>query len=232
MATASDLIQDAYREIGVIGQGKTMSAYLGQAGLRKLNQMLGDWSTQPNMVVERVGEDLSIAASASSYTIGSGGDFNTTRPEEILDAYIRVGGTDYPLEVFSMQEYNDIPTKSQGAIPENIWYEPAYPMGTIYFDWKPSVGNTLHINSLKPLTSLSTLATSVSLPAGYELAIVNNLAILLAPANGKTPSQLTFKAAQDGIDHIKAVRARQRVPVSSMPAGLVSKRRYNILSDS
>ena len=232
MTTANELIQDAYREIGVIGQGKTMSAYLGQAGLRMLNRMLGIWSTQPNLVVERVGEDLSITVSASSYTIGSGGDFNTTRPEEILDAYIRVGNTDYPLDIFTMQEYNDIPTKGQGAIPENIWYEPAYPLGTIYFDWKPSVDNTLHINSLKPLTSIATLATSFSLPEGYDDAIMYSLAVRLAPSNGKNPSQITYQNAVDGIDHIKSVRSRQRTPISGMPAGIVSKRRYNVLSDS
>jgi len=231
MATAQDLIKGAYRSIGVIGQGKTMSSFLAKNGLEALNQMLGMWSTQDFLIPARVSESLSIATAGHEFTIGTGGDFDTDRPEEIVDGYVSSGGTDYSLEVFTMGEYNDIRTKNVGIIPSRLWYEPSYPLGKIYLDGNIGIAYTLHIDSYKPLTSFPTLTTAVSLPAGYEEAIKFNLALRLAPENGKTPNQMIYSFAESGVNHLKTRRASQRTPVSKMPAGLSNRRGWNILSD-
>jgi hypothetical protein len=231
MTTAQDLIKQAYQDIGVLGRGKAMSAFLAQSGLDSLNQMLGMWSNEPFMIPSRTSEDLTFTSSANSYTIGSGGDFDVTRPDEILDGYLRAGGTDYPIRIFTQGEYNDISYKATGNIPSAIYYEPSYPLGVIYLDCQPAVGHILHINSYKPLTSFAALTTAVSLPEGYEAAIRFNLALMLAPANGKTPSPIVVGFAQSSKDNIKTRRASQRVPVSEMPSQLSGGRRYNAVSD-
>lgn len=44
MATNSEVISDALREINVIAEGQTVSAEQGLHGLRKLNEMLEEWT--------------------------------------------------------------------------------------------------------------------------------------------------------------------------------------------
>lgn len=231
MTTARQLIEQAYRDIGVIGRGKTMSSYLSQEGLSTLNQMLGMWSTEHFLVPSRSTDVHVFIASKSMYQIGPGGDIDTIRPEEVLDGFIRVSEIDYPLNIFTMGEYNDITYKGQGYIPSNIWYEPSYPLGAIYFDVSPAVDHELNINSYKPITEFEKLETDVSFPAGYEGTIRYNLALMLAPANGKTPNQMIHKFAATGIDNLKRVRAAQRAPISKLPNEILGHNNYNFISD-
>ena len=203
MSTANDIIEAAYGHIGVIGQGKTMNAYLAQKGLKALNNMLSMWSTEPFLVISRTSDDYTVVTAATQFTIGSGGTINTVRPEQIVDGYIRIGGSDYPLDIFTMGEYNDIGYKSAGAYPSCLWYEPSYPLGVISFDSKVAAGHIIHIDSYKPFTAFAGLTTTVAFPAGYEEAMEFNLALRLAPANGKTPNQFVVGFAQQEKDKQK-----------------------------
>jgi len=231
MATAQDLIKGAYRSIGVIGRGKTLSSFLGQQGLEALNQMLGMWSTQSFLIPSRTSEDIAIPSFAISFTIGTGGELNTTRPIEIVDGYISAGGTDYPLTIFTLGEFNDITYKNSGNLPGRMWYEPSYPLGKVFFDCKIDDAYTLHIESYKPLSSLATLSTSFSLPEGYEEAIKFNLALRLAPENGKNPSAIVVGLATEGVKMLKSVRGRQRIPMSKLDNMLSGNNRYNVIND-
>ncbi|MCF6327588.1 MAG: hypothetical protein L3J21_09900 [Devosiaceae bacterium] len=231
MTTAQRLIENAYSDIGVIGRGKTLSAYLAQEGLDTLNQMMGMWSTEHFLIPARSTDEYTFLVSKNAYSIGPGGDVDVIRPEEIVDGFIRVNEIDYPLSISTMGEYNDIRFKAQGYIPTEMWYEPAYPMGSIYFDTPPAIGHILHINSYKPLIEFPVLNTDISLPAGFELVMRANLALLLAPANGKTPNQIVYKTASEGLIKLKRVRAAQRAPVSKMPNQIRGSGRYNLIGD-
>lgn len=177
MATAQNITDAAYNKIGFY----TISTTRSDKALVSLNNMLSIWSIDGLIVPFRTTENFPLVVGQSSYTIGTGANFATTRPLEILEAYIRdSSNVDHILEQIDQKRYSALINKTVDGRPERFYYDPQYSLGKIYFDSEPSTVETLYIVSEKPLTELATLATTVSLPDFYKEALVFNLAIRLA----------------------------------------------------
>jgi hypothetical protein len=180
MTTARDIIKDMLRKIHVLGKGSSLDDDEAQDALGTLNQMLSSWSVQGGYVFTETKETFNLG-SAASYTIGSGADFNTSRPLKITSMYTTSGSIDYPVLQISNTDYSYISSKNTaGSDPYYFYYDANYPTGTIYFYPKPT-GGTVTINSLKQLTAFSTLDTAYNLPPEYEAALVYNGAVWIAP---------------------------------------------------
>jgi len=149
--------------------------------LIKLNQMLSHWSVRLGPIHYETSETLTWAAAQSSRSIGSGGNLDTVRPLQLLSAYLRDSSSnDFEIRIVTMEEYNHISIKTTaGDIPQIIAYNPtiASGFGTLYVWPVPDASWTLLLNSLKPFTAVSSLASTVLLPPGYEAAIQPNLAV-------------------------------------------------------
>jgi len=188
MATASDLISRALKKIGVMSLGASLDSLDSTDALAELNSLLSMWSAAPINLHYRKEESFSLVVGDGQYSIGSAGDFNTARPAEIEQAFIRDSANhDFPLKIRPISEYWDLGEKTASTRPTRLYYDPTYPTGTIYFNTLPAEAETLHLVSQKPLTSLI-LTDTVSLPGEYENAVVNRLAINLAPYYGKSIS--------------------------------------------
>lgn len=217
MATAVDLIKATAHKIRILALGEPLSNDKAIGFLDELNRMLGSWANENLLIHEQKEETLTLVVDQTSYTIGESAsyDFNTVRPQEILDGtFVKTSGgtTDYPLTVKTLQEYRNIANKSSSTRPWWIAYNPTYPYGTIYLFWTPDVAYELHLLSLKELSSFATLTTDVSLPPGYEDAIVYNLAVRMGPDFGKTLRQDILLLAEQGLKVIKRRNARRLAP--------------------
>ena len=209
MATINDLIKASYRKLNVIGVSEELSSDQLSEGLDIVNRMVDVWNTEKLVPYYVVREDFTLVSGTQSYTIGSGGVFNTTRPIEILNATITESGSTYPMKIISYGEWMDIFTKADSSnIPSWLYYETNHPLGTIYLYGKPSAANTLTIASYKQIGDFS-LGDSISLPSGFEKAIVDNLAVELLPLY---PSESLFplldRQAKSSIDQIRRVNVQ------------------------
>ncbi len=205
MATYQTLVDRALRLIKVIGAGQSPTSSESADALIALNSMLDSWKNDKLMAyaVSDVPKVMTVAD--ASYTIGSGGDINTTRPVAIEDAYMTIDGKDYPVNVCSDKDWFAIVDKTvTGDLVESVWYNPTMPLGTINVYPVPSVANTLHLVLRSPLTTVA-LADTVSLPPGWEKAIAFNLAIDLAPEFEATVSREVAKGASDSMAAIKRI---------------------------
>lgn len=173
MTTALDIIQRALRTINVLGDGETASASQAQDALDALNDVIASWSNENLMIYVTTKEQFSLISGQAEYSIGIGGNFNTVRPETIMFAFTRLNGVDFPLDLWTYQQYDSISLKSlTGSIPSVLYYEPSYPLGKIRIWCAPDSGaQVLYIESLKPLTQLPSLTSVISLPPGYERAL-------------------------------------------------------------
>jgi len=182
--TALDIINRAARLIGVTFKSEVLTADEANDGLTALNDMLDSWSNEDLLTYAYTLESFPLT-SAASYTIGIGGDFNTSRPIDIASAVVRVGGIDYSLDIISLEEYQtEIPLKSIASpIPQLLTYDNGYPLGTMRIYYVPQ-GGTLTLQSNKPLSNLSSLTSTVILPPGWNKALKSNLAIDLASEYG------------------------------------------------
>lgn len=208
MATALDLIKAQLRDIGALAVGETPSAEDAQDALAEMNRMLGSWSNEGLMAFERVREEFTLTAGSASRTIGATGNFATTRPLEIVEATIEdqtaSPTAEYPVRVLTRSEWALITQKdTQSTIPAQLFYEPTFPNGTLYLFPVPSAAHKLVLYSRKPLTAISALSSTISLPPGWEDALVKNGAIRLSPGYGKEPSALLLQQAIETKAEIK-----------------------------
>ena len=186
IGTVLDLIKASFRTIGVLAKSEAPSADESADALQSLNVMLALWAARGLMVLGSISENFPITSVQSSWTIGVGAVFNTSKPSSILRAFVRdSNGYDYPVEVIARQIYDSFSDKSTSrGRPEYLFYEPGLTQqtihsGAIYLYGMPDSDYTLFIESLKPLTSFSTISDAVTFPPVYFEALKYNLAIRL-----------------------------------------------------
>ncbi len=78
--TGREVIADALGALGIYAPGEAVSADNNDVGFRRLNNMLSAWATQSLTIPVVVREIFPLTANLGVYTIGPGGDFDTTRP--------------------------------------------------------------------------------------------------------------------------------------------------------
>jgi hypothetical protein len=200
MPTALQLGSRAARLIGALASGQTMPPAEAADMLEALNAMMDAWRIERLMVYQVKQGSHSWASGNASRTIGTGGNFDTTRPDRIESAFLRDSNSlDHPLTVLTEREQYDAITQKSDAstLPDWLFYDPAYPLGTLYLHPKPSANLTLLLNSWQILQSFDDTAESLALPPGYENAIVFNLACDLGPEYDITvPPWVVKRAAQ------------------------------------
>jgi len=208
MATGQTLVDRAGRLLGLVSSGASLTAAESADALIAVNSMLDSWRNDRLMCYALQDEPLTLVATDSSYTVGSGGQLNTTRPVAIEGCYCRAGDIDYPVRVISFEEWNAIVDKTASSdIPEVVYYEPTMATGTLQVWPVPTTANVLHVTTRVPLTAL-VLGTTVSLPPGWEEAIATNGAIAIAAEFQAEPSQAVIKMAQDSLKGIKRINSR------------------------
>lgn len=228
MSTVQDLIDASARLTRVKGRGRPLTGEESAAWLNALNMMLDSWAVDDLLIYGITKEALTLATSAKSYSIGASGDFNTTRPEQIVNMFIRAGDEDHPVRIIDSAEYAAIGNKNISARPSRAWYNPTWPTGTIYFESKPTVGEKVVIDSLKPISSFANLSTTVTLPPGYEALIKYNLAIEVANEYGRSVMPETATLAAKLMDKVK--RRNKRIPKLGVDSALQPQDSFNILT--
>ena len=183
MATALDMITRAMRLIKVYGTGENVGDDEARDGLVSLNAMLDEWANEHLMLYAATLNAIALTPALASYTIGPSGSTITARPVSIdPGTYLDIGGISYPLEIATLDQYNSVVLKAlTTSIPQYIFYNPTFPNATVTLYPVPTTTATLNLWTWKPLTTFSTLTQILTLPPGYENAIVYNLAEYLAP---------------------------------------------------
>ncbi len=208
--SGQELITAAYRKGGI----KDPTTQQSTDGLQDLQNMFSSWSAEGLSVPNFVTENFTLTVGQAVYTIGVTGDnpdliTATGRPIRIVDAFIRISNNDYPVSVnMTKKEYNNLLSKDTEGRPRGLYYDPQYPTGKIKFNYEADVAYDFHLISEKPLTNPSALATTMSIPLEYNLAIITNLAILLAPDDdNKLPQDIKdiAKESKESLEKYNAI---------------------------
>lgn len=225
----SDLIRATLRLLGAISSSETPAADESTDALEALNMMLGSWGAS-RFLSASTGKVTKTMTGAASYTIGVGGDINTTRPTALYVVTYTYGGIDYNVKVIDYADYQKIGLKTvSGTIPDFVALKPDNPLSTIYLYPIPTTG-TLTLDNIRPATDL-TLVDDLPYPPEWIRALKFNLAVEIAPEYGLTVApELAMLAEQS-----KAIvmRSMVSVPVARFDPLLYSARGggNRILSD-
>lgn len=194
----SDLLRSSMRLIGAIATGETPSAEEVTDGLLVLNDMLENWSTETLSVWGSSNQTFSLVGNQATYTIGPAGNWNTTRPQDIDGAYCTFGGVDFPIEVISQQQYNDISIKSmKQPITERLLYVNEFPLGVVTV-WPVPTQNTPITLTMSRVLAFPVAVTDVLTgPPGFLKALRYCLAVEFAPEFGIEASATVIQVAAD-----------------------------------
>jgi hypothetical protein len=220
MTTAQTLITDAYIESRVTDSIDGPETNQLTVGLRFLNRIIARASAKNILIPYSTSENFSVTTSSASYTMGSGGTASSSRARKITNCYLRDStGYDHTVEPTTEQNYNAIVDKDFPGKPAIFFYDPAYPVGTVYFWPYPDASYTAYIESQKDLHSTLSLGTTLSLPGEYEEALVLSLGAKLARANG-SPNEMSLLSEASAVwRSIAGLNMSKRIPRIRLPFG-------------
>lgn len=208
--TALDIIKGSLRLIGAIAGGETPSASESADAFSSLNDMIDAWSNDGLMIYQNARESFALTPSQQVYTIGTGGNFNTSRPTKLIGAGIeQISGSltnEIPLKIITIEEWSEIGVKSTPSpLPSKLYIEDQYPLAKITLWPVPSDASNLILYSVKPLSTFALSSDVISLPPGYARALRYNLAIELATEYGKAINPVTEQIAMDSKNSLMRV---------------------------
>jgi hypothetical protein len=212
LSTALEIIRGSLRKLGVLAAGESLSSEEASDALRSLNSMLSSWNTQNLIMTGLEIEEFSLTSNKGSYTLGSGGELDTSIPVKTDLAFIKdSNNNEFPIELVDNKKWGEIIDKSTtSTYPSKIYIDENYPLRKVYLYPVPSESSTLILHNFRKLSQISALTTSFSLPDGYERAIEYNLCIELAPEYGKSVPAEIMKVANEALANIKRVNIQNR----------------------
>lgn len=214
MATVSvrNLITDAMLELGVAAAGQPITADQAVTPLSRLNQIFDNWNAQAEASYVIRFDEFVLVPDQGDYTIGSSAnapDFETShaRPVSVLGANLILDDGDTPIrQPITVRDYqwwqDEIVREITSTIPTDLYYAPDWPNGVLHFWPVPTVAYGVEIISNNAFSDGLTLNDELSLPSGYQNAVMLTLAEDIASAFGTQPTPLTTK---------KAAQARARI---------------------
>jgi hypothetical protein len=240
VATARDIITASLQELGVLAAGEVATAAEANDGLALLNRWLDSKAAERLQIYMVTRSTWAIVSGTGSYTVGTGGSVNIARPVFINEIQFVDTSMDpdleLPLTPLTDATYAAIGMKTfTSKYPQAAYYNPTYPLAMITF-WPVPTSTTLlgAIYSATAVTQLPTLDTAISMPPGYELMLVKNLAVQLAPSYERQVNSILLEQAREAIAIVKRSNKRLDDLVIDR-AALVQGNRwgfYNIYSDS
>ncbi len=201
--TAGQLIAASLRIIGVLASGEDPGATEQSEALVALNDMIDGWSNENLLIPAKVREVFPLVINQQTYTMGIGGNFNTTRPQKIENCLIQLATNspvlEIPMMILTKDEFAAIIIKTlTSTFPLYMYPDGNFPLDNLNFWPIPDTSvNSVVLYSWKPLVDLATITTSIILPPGYQRALKYGLAVELADEYGKTlPETVIAKAIE------------------------------------
>ena len=193
MLDVRNIIVDAYKTIGEIGDQEALDGTRAQVGLDLLNELVSDLNLENYFAFTTQTITYSPSVAQSSYTIGvntgtastSAVDIDADRPANIQRIYLKNRGTASIYSEINQIGTQDIPLfMVEGtSAPTYCAYRSNYPLGVIEFNC--SVGSDYDIQMIysKPIPRFN-FNDELEIPYEYSPALKYALAYLLAKRYG------------------------------------------------
>lgn len=186
--TATTICIGALELLGVIDPEDSPAPAMLAGAFRRLNMMIGSWSLQPLTIPVVAREVFPIVSGKGGtntpYTIGPGGDFNTTRPAKLDGVGLilaPVGGSS-AVEMVRAQLTDDMyQFLAIKDLPNSLftyaYYNATFPLGELSLWPVPNQSvNSIAIYRLQPLAPFTSQAAAYDFPEGADEAVEYNLA--------------------------------------------------------
>jgi hypothetical protein len=207
----SDIINEAIADIGALAAGQTISPSAQTDAFLRLGQLIDSFSADPLLALFEVQHNsFALTAGTPSYFLGPSAGFLTTFPPVRVTGGSTVSGFfRQPMRLVSFDQFSKEaanPRGAQATLPYLLAADTAYPNIQLKVHEPPLVnGVILELHYWISLTQPTAVTATVSLPNGFQRALVKNLAVTLYPqyTREKGVDPVLLKEAQDSLDFIR-----------------------------
>lgn len=225
MTTVRELITGAMRLVNIVQVGEAPTADDMEISRKAFVGMVDSWSTENLNIFTKNPYYFPLVPGKQSYTLGTGGDFDTPRPMNIERATISYGAmvqgntvtlndrtVDIPIEQLNDAQWSAIGVKAiSSTFPTKYWDNGNYPLRTISFWPIPRTNTPVTLWLWQPLIDPDTLDQEVAFPKGYERAFRFALAVEIAAEFGKDPSNTVVQIASKAMGKIRRLNHNTQV---------------------
>lgn len=186
-ALASDIIQGALEEIGVLAEGEKVSAGYLSVSMPRLQRWIDQVNARRELIYSISFQQFTLLPNHAPHTIGPNGDFNIPlRPVRIVGAAFLLNSgsqtVDTPIRVMDDDWWAGLPTKSlQSPVVTHLYYDEAVPLGNLNFWPICTIANPVRLEIWNSIAQAVSPQTKIALPPGYWDAAVLSLAKKLCP---------------------------------------------------
>lgn len=235
--TGRDLVTQAMKLIGALGQAETPAAADAADALTMANGFIDGLATQRLALPASDRTVFSFITNQSTYSVGPTGDWTMTRPASI--DYVNVLGlTATP--TFEMnctalddQSYAAVVQKSLTApFPVQYYWNATTPNGTIFFWPTPTdaVNYQAVLYTPTQLTTFATLDTSATLAPGYYRMLLYNVASECFALFARPEVPRVTAIARDALADVKRLNLEPLDLIT--PIGMGGSGVYSIYGDT
>lgn len=170
--TRDELIDEAYRKIGVLAEGQNISADQLSTANAKLNSIIKAWEGTGGYLWSYLTEAVSTSASTSYVTLPTANGIHY-----IDRAYIVINSSSLPLERFSVSQYASIARPSQSGQP--ILFSQNTAEQRIYFWPVPDAVYSINLWGYRRLKDWESASSTGEFPSRWQVALKYTLAVEL-----------------------------------------------------
>ena len=169
--TRNEIIERAYRIIGKLSVGETLSGDMYSQAVIALNSMIKSWQSKHVFLWTIKEFTQTLTAGQASYSLA------TSDPSvyAIDRAYLKINNTDSACEVASYRQYVDIPNKNAPGDPSVVALDGQI-NPTLYVWPIPTQTRTLYYTGIVKLKDFDSAAGNADFPVRYIEAITFGLA--------------------------------------------------------
>lgn len=203
----SELLYHAMRLAGItLDPGTIPSPDQFNDALMAFNRMMGGWNTLRDNIFNLSIDEWTLTPNIQVYLLGPGaaatpttGAFNGPRPRRIERAKLLLQTTPETiykeLNLLSDDEWADKSIHQVTTIPNDLYNDGNSPLCSLYFYPLPDSAYKINLYTWQALAKAALTTTLLDFPDGYEDAIVNNLAVRVAPMFRKqAPPEVRLQA--------------------------------------
>lgn len=215
--TFADLLTAAMFDLGLLQEGEVPTANQQEMMKVRANDWLDSLPNQ-SLTVFSIARNVWTMTSAASYTVGTGGAINITRPvgpQAITNIGYINNNFPNPVEIpfgttMSDDAYAAIPIKAFSSLyPTAFYYRPTYPLGTLIPYPIPSsslLRGVIYTQQVIP--EFAATSDTVSMAPGYRRYLRTSFALEVAAAFNAEPSAGLLRAFTDAESGIKRTNER------------------------
>lgn len=188
-----DVVHQALRKLGVIEHDEEPEGTQLASGCEALRGMIRHWEQKGHLAWMETDAWMSLIPGRAVYSFGPEGDF-PHRPLEMLSTFVDHAGSDIPLRKVGRQDYHAQSTKNTAGVPNLCYLDPTTPHAKLYVWPIPHVPMGLKFAYRRALYIPQNAKDPFEFPEQWELAIIYNLAALLAPEYGEERPDIQMMA--------------------------------------